>query len=262
VAVQAGRGPALSLRGLSFAYPGSDDRPVLQDVSVELPAGAMIGLFGRTGSGKSTLLSLIARLFNPPRGTLFVDGRDILDLDLESWRRCIAMAPQRPFLFSDTIATNIALSGSPDEEAVAESVRLAAMDGDVRNLPDGLETTVGERGIMLSGGQRQRVALARGLHRQADLLILDDVLSAVDHTTESRLIATLAEFAHRPQAPTVMIASHRLSALRRTDLVLVLDQGRLVDQGTHAELIERPGLYRDTWHAQKAGTKVPEEAAS
>lgn len=262
VVVEPGRGPALTFDELRFRYPGSHGPPVLDGISIELPAGAMIGLFGRTGSGKSTLLSLIARLFNPPPGTLFVDGTDILSLELAAWRRRLAVVPQRPFLFSDSIRRNIALSEDGSEDTVRSSVELAALDTDLESLPDGFETTVGERGIMLSGGQRQRVALARGLHRHADLLILDDVLSAVDHETESRLVATLADLTRRPQAPTVLIASHRLSALRHTDLVLVLDEGRLVDRGRHSDLVERPGLYRDTWRAQRAGAAVPDEAAS
>jgi ATP-binding cassette subfamily B protein len=139
---------------------------------------------------------------------------------------------------------------------------MAALESDLEALPDGLETVVGERGIMLSGGQRQRVALARGLYRRGDLLILDDVLSSVDHQTEAQLVETVASLTRRPGAPTVLIASHRLSALRHCDCVLVLEGGRLVDTGTHAELVERPGPYRDTWlvQSQRAASEV--EAAS
>jgi len=248
----AGHGPRLEIRNLSFAYPDDPDRPVLDDVSVDLPPGSVVGLFGRTGSGKTTLLRLLARLYNPPRGTVAVDGHDLLDLDLVAWRRRTSMVPQRPFLFSDSIAANIALGEEPDLDRVRRAADLAALGPDLEALPDGLDTVVGERGIMLSGGQRQRVALARGLYRGGDLLILDDVLSAVDHETEARLVETLAGLANEPQAPTVFIASHRVSALRHTDLVLVLDRGRLVASGPHAELVRRPGLYRDMWEAQRA----------
>ena len=248
----AGHGPALAIRTLSFAYPDDPERPVLEDVSVELPPGTVVGLFGRTGSGKTTLLRLLARLYNPPRGTIDVDGRDLLALDLVTWRRRTSMVPQRPFLFSDSIAANIALGEEPDLERVRRAADLAALGPDLEALPDGLDTVVGERGIMLSGGQRQRVALARGLYRGGDLLILDDVLSAVDHETEARLVETLAGLANEPQAPTVFIASHRVSALRHTDTVLVLDRGRLIASGPHGELIRQDGLYRDMWEAQRA----------
>jgi ATP-binding cassette subfamily B protein len=254
----AGRGPAIELRDLSFAYPDDPDTPVLADIEAQIQAGTVVGLFGRTGSGKSTLLRVVARLYNPPSGTLFVDGDDISTLDLSSWRRRLAMVPQRPFLFSDTITANVALEVDPDPESVYEAVRMAALEPDLAVLPEGLGTVVGERGIMLSGGQRQRVALARGLYRGGDALILDDVLSAVDHQTEAALVATVAGLAREPSAPTIFIASHRLSALRHCDLTLVLDRGRLVDQGTHEELSSRPGPYRDAWLVQSQPAEARE----
>jgi ATP-binding cassette subfamily B protein len=279
--LSAGRGPSLELRGLDFAYPDQPDEPVLTGVSVTIPAGSIVGLCGRTGSGKTTLLRLLARLYNPPRGTVLVDGHDLTSLDLDHWRRRLAVVPQRAFLFSDSVAFNIALDepvsdregedsqdARPGEpEAIMDGVRAAASQAalgpDLEALPEGLMTTVGERGIMLSGGQRQRIALARGLLRQGDVLILDDVLSAVDHETEAQLVQTLTTLARRPQAPTVLIASHRLSALRQCDLILVLDRGRLVDTGTHAELAEREGLYRQIWEAQRQGaTAMAERVAS
>jgi ATP-binding cassette subfamily B protein len=249
----AGRGPAIELQELSFAYPDEPERNVLDGVSFAIVPGTVVGLFGRTGSGKSTLLRVLARLYNPAPGSAFVDGVDLSSIDLESWRRRLAMVPQRPFLFSDTIAANIALSEEIDDQKVRATVSMAALDSDITVLPEGLETVVGERGIMLSGGQRQRVALARGLYRGGDLLILDDVLSAVDHETEARLVETVAGLARRPEAPTVFIASHRLSALRHCDLVLVLDRGRLVDSGSHSELIAKPGPYQDAWSVQSQG---------
>lgn len=258
VVQSVGRGPKIELHGLEFAYPDDPDNPVLKGIDAEIPAGTVVGLFGRTGSGKSTLLRVLARLYNPPGGTLFVDGEDVSTLDLTAWRRRLAMVPQRPFLFSDTIAANVALEEDPDPKLVHEAVRMAALEPDLRILPDGLETVVGERGIMLSGGQRQRVALARGLYRGGDLLILDDVLSAVDHETEAALVETVAGLAREPSAPSIFIASHRLSALRHCDVTLVLDGGRLVDQGNHEELASRPGPYRDAWLVQSQAAEARE----
>jgi len=246
----AGHGPSIELKMLSFAYPDEPDRKVLDGLTETIPAGAVVGLFGRTGSGKSTLLRLLARLYNPPPDSILVDGVDLTTVDLSSWRRRLAVVPQRPFLFSDAIEANVALEADANSELVRQAVTMAALEPDLEILPDGIQTVVGERGIMLSGGQRQRVALARGLFRSGDLLILDDVLSAVDHQTEAQLVETVAGLAARPEAPTVLIASHRLSALRHCDTVLVLDGGRLVDSGPHTELVARPGLYRETWLVQ------------
>ncbi len=246
----AGRGPAIELRGLDFAYPDEPDRPVLSSVTASIDAGSVVGLFGRTGAGKSTLLRVIARLYNPPPGAVLIDGVDLADLDLDAWRARLAVAPQRPFLFSDSIEANVGLDPEVSPARVAEAIRQAALEPDLSALPDGVATVVGERGIMLSGGQRQRVALARALVRRGDVLILDDVLSAVDHATEARLVETVASLAGRPGAPTIFIASHRLSALRHCDTILVLDRGRLVDRGRHRELVDRPGIYHDTWQIQ------------
>jgi ABC-type multidrug transport system fused ATPase/permease subunit len=262
--------PALSLRDLRFAYPDDPEDDVLKGVSVDVPAGAVVGVFGRTGSGKSTLLRVLARLYNPPRGTVFVgpDNTDITAIDLDRWRERLSVAPQRPFLFSDTIGENVELSARPDREppegvAVSGAARdravdLAALGVDLEALPEGIDTVVGERGIMLSGGQRQRVALARALYTGGGLLLLDDVLSAVDHSTEARLVGSLVNIGDGGQRPTTFIVSHRVSAFRGADLILVLDDGRLVDSGTHAELAQRPGLYRETWLAQRpSGSEAP-----
>lgn len=257
-----GHGPVIEFRDLDFSYPDEPDRLVLRQFSTRIESGAVVGLFGRTGAGKSTLLRVLARLYNPPPETVFVDGTDLVELDLDAWRERLAVAPQRPFLFSDSISSNVGLDEGADEERVKKAISRAAMDTDVKHLPDGLETVVGERGIMLSGGQRQRVALARAIHRQGDLLILDDVLSAVDHATEAHLVETVAGLAQRPGAPTVLISSHRLSALRHCDTVLVLDRGRLIAEGPHTELVKRPGIYRDTWEIQSQRSGRAAEAAS
>jgi len=250
----AGRGPSLELCQLSFAYPDDPQTAVLKDLTMTIPSGSLVGLFGRTGSGKSTLLHLLARLHTPPPGSILVDGVDITALDLESWRQRLAVVPQRPFLFSDSVSFNVALSQEPEQDKVREAVRLAAMDKDVQQLPRGLETVVGERGIMLSGGQRQRVTLARALMVDADVVLVDDVLSGVDQTTEAALVETLTGLGGRGTSPTVIIASHRLSALRSADHILVLDHGEQVDLGSHEELLVRCPLYRETWQAQLAGT--------
>jgi ABC-type multidrug transport system fused ATPase/permease subunit len=222
---------------------------VLSDIDVVLPGGATIGVFGRTGSGKSTLLRLLARLETPPEGTVFVDGVDLTRVDLADWRRRMTLVPQSPFLFSESIAENVGFgAGTPVVEAAAAS---ASLNVDLAALPDGLATVVGERGIALSGGQRQRVALARGLARDTDVVLLDDVLSAVDHHTEQELLEMLRRRRTDGRPPLRVIVSHRLSALEQADLVLVLEEGRLVDKGTHAELLARPGPYQDAWAAQR-----------
>ncbi len=244
-------GPAIELRDLRFSYADSADRLALDGVSVVIPAGSTVGIFGRTGSGKTTLLRILARLQNPPPGTVFVDGVDVVRLDLDAWRRRLTVVPQAPFLFSESIRENVGF-GVPDE-VVGAAADAAALSPDLVALPDGLDTVVGERGIVLSGGQRQRVALARGLARPSDLVLMDDVLSAVDHATEQELVQMLRgrASASGAAAPTRILVSHRLSALEHADLVLVLDEGRLVAAGTHAQLLAEPGPYRDAWQAQR-----------
>jgi len=238
--------PAMTVRHLSFAYPDAPDTPVLHDVSFDVPAGTTVGLFGPTGSGKTTLIRLISRLFNPPPGTITVDGQDLCTVDLDAWRAGLAMVPQRAFLFSESVKDNV-LMGAPDDGRLERVLRDTAMDVDIDALPHGADTLVGEAGVMLSGGQRQRAALARGLVRPHHLLILDDVLSAVDHKTERELIETLR--APR-ETPTTFLVANRISALLHADLVLVIEDGRLTQSGTPAALQAQPGLFQDTWRHQ------------
>ncbi len=251
------------LRGLYYTWPGAD-QPALSEIEAHIPAGSMVGVFGRTGAGKSTLLSLLARLHDPPRDTVRLeDSRgatfDLLDLPFSTLRSRATVVPQVPFLFTSSIAENIAMAGPHDHPSVQEAATAAALGSDLERLPDGLATVVGERGVTLSGGQRQRVALARGFAREFDLLLLDDVLSAVDHDTEQRLIHSIRQRASGSEGsrPTVVVVSHRLGVLSHADLVLVLDEGRLVDQGTHRELIARPGPYREAWLVQREEGEAP-----
>lgn len=237
--------PQVSCTKLSFSYPDAPDHPVLQDITFSIEAGKMVGIFGRTGAGKSTLLRLIARLYNPEKGQLWIDGCDIRFLDLEAWREEIAYAPQSAFLFSETIEENITF-GKKEPKRLQEAIERAALQKDLDALPQGLQTIVGERGIMLSGGQRQRTALARAFYKKAPLLLLDDVLSAVDHATEQELLQNLRE-TQQQKPPTIFLISHRISALALADWILVLEKGRIIAQGTHSELQHQQGLYRDAW---------------
>jgi ATP-binding cassette subfamily B protein len=232
----------IELRGLGFAHAGEGGRQAaLSDVSLHVPAGSTLGVVGPVGSGKSTLASLIPRLYEVPDGQLFVDGIDVNRIPLATLRRHIAMVPQESFLFSATLAENIAF-GRPDapRREIVEAARRAQLAKDVDDLPDGLDTIVGERGVMLSGGQRQRTALARALMLDPAILILDDTLSAVDAETEAAIQAELDRaFAGR----TVVIVSSRVSAVRGADQIVVFDEGRIVERGAHDRLLALGGLY-------------------
>jgi ATP-binding cassette subfamily B multidrug efflux pump len=256
----AARGPAptLTLNHLSFRYPPRADglpeaEPALSDLSLTIPAGTTLGVFGETGSGKTTLLSLLARVIEPPPGAILADGADIREAPPRHWWRRCAWVSQEPHLFSQSIRDNIALADPPEArppgrvEAAAEQAALAT---DLAVLPQGLETLVGERGVTLSGGQRQRTALARAFYRDFNVLLLDDVLSAVDHATERRLIDAI--YACRPDATRVFV-SHRVSALASADRIIVLERGRVVAEGTHGALIARgEGPYWRAWRLQQA----------
>lgn len=240
--------PGISIQNLSFAYPKSPEQQVLNQINVEVPAGGTLGVLGPTGSGKTTLLRLLARLYNPPEGTIWIDGVDVLQLDLIQWRHKMQLVPQRAFLFTETVRDNILL-GHP-ESRLEEVVALTALEQDLDALPEGTDTLVGEAGLTLSGGQRQRVALARGLVTPKSVLMLDDVLSAVDHATEQALISSLRS---QGDTPTTVIVSNRCSAIRHADVILVLDEGQVVDQGIHEDLISRPGMYANVWERQREG---------
>ncbi|MED5618538.1 ABC transporter ATP-binding protein [Ideonella sp. BN130291] len=238
----------LRIQDVRFRYPGQG-RPALDGVSFELPAGRTLGLVGPTGAGKSTLLRLLLRHHGPEAGQVSWNGVDLNDYRLDTLRGAIAWVPQEAFLFSATVAENIALAKPgatrPEVEAAA---RLAAVHDDILRLPQGYETPVGERGVTLSGGQRQRVAIARALLADAPLLLLDDALSAVDTDTEARILHHLKD---TRQGRTVIIVSHRLSAVADADHTLVLRDGHLVEQGDHAALLARDGWYARQWRYQQ-----------
>ena len=242
---------AIEVRDLTFTYPG-ESQPALTGINFCLQPGQKLGLVGAVGCGKSTLLHLLLRLYDPPRGTIFVDGHDVLDLELRSLRSLFAFAPQEPFLFSDTVADNIRFgkaTATPTESAwLAEAVRDAALEQDLAALSDGLETVVGERGVTLSGGQKQRVSLARALAADREAVILDDTLSAVDHQTEARILKGLHGTEHRK---SVLVASHRLSAVVGADLILVLKAGEVIEQGTHEQLRHSHGSFARAWALQR-----------
>jgi len=234
------RGGSIEFRNLTFLYPDTD-RPALRDFSLAIAAGQTVGLVGRTGSGKSTVLALLPRVFDPPQGTVFLDGIDVREWDLGALRARLAIVPQDTFLFSATVAENIGYGVEhAAREAIERVAHTARIDDDVRGFPRGYDTMVGERGITLSGGQRQRTAIARALLRDAPVLLLDDCLSSVDtHTEEAILHGLRAEMRRR----TALIVSHRVSAVREADLIVVLEDGVVVERGTHDSLFALDGRY-------------------
>jgi ATP-binding cassette subfamily B protein len=250
---------AIEWRHLTFAYPdwaspeattGPAKAAVLHDVSLTVPAGTTLAIVGPTGSGKSTLVSLLPRLYDPPPGTVFVDGIDVRDLPLSVLRGSIGMVPQEPFLFSDTIAGNVAF-GTPERDEVEDlkhAVAIARLDVDVETFPNRWTTTVGERGLTLSGGQKQRTAIARALMVDPPILILDDALSAVDTDTEAAILRGLMGVM---RSRTAILISHRASTIRHADLIVVLDAGRIVEQGTHDALLSAGGPYAEMCRLQR-----------
>jgi len=252
-------GGEIEFRDLTFRY---GETAVLEHVSAKIAAGQTVALVGPTGSGKSTLISLLARLHDPPPGTVFIDGVDVRLWPLATLRGAIGFVPQEPFLFSDTLAANVAFgidgrdfdrgSGEsrrseataegPRDERILAAAAVARLDKDVADFPAGYETVVGERGITLSGGQKQRTALARALAIDPRILILDDALSAVDTYTEEEILSRLRGVMRQR---TSLIVSHRVSTVRHADQILVLDRGRIVERGTHDDLIRTGGLYAE-----------------
>jgi ATP-binding cassette subfamily B protein len=234
--------------GVTFNYP--DKSAALADINIDAPAGSVIGLLGATGSGKSTIIQLLMRAYNVKQGGIYLDGMDIRNLDVESLRRQIAPVFQETFLFSASILDNIAY-GVRDvtQEQIEHAAKLSKAHDFIMELPQGYDTVVGERGMGLSGGQKQRIAIARALIKNPRILILDDATSAVDMETEHEIQAGFKELM---AGRTTFIIAHRISSLRHADEIIVLDKGKIVQRGTHAELIAQEGPYRETYNIQYA----------
>ena len=253
-------GRAIEFRGVGFHYPvGPGERPrwVLRDVSFTVPAGGTVGIVGATGSGKSALLDLVPRLYDPQEGEVLLDGVPVRELALAELSRDVAMGPQESLLFGDTIAANLAY-GSDDPTAARWAAGVAQLDTTIAAFPGGYETMLGERGINLSGGQKQRAALARALARRPPVVLLDDALSAVDTHTEAEILRGLRDALG---GRTAIIASHRISAIRDASWILVLDEGRVVEQGRHEELLAREGRYWALLRRQQLADSIEDEAA-
>jgi ATP-binding cassette, subfamily B, multidrug efflux pump len=237
----------VEFRNLTFSF---GDAVVLRGVSFSVPKGTTTAIVGATGSGKSTLLSLLPRLHDAPPGTVFIDGVDVRRIPLHVLRGAIGFVNQEPFLFSTTLAENIAFgarANQGDRDRVAAAAAIARLDKDLVQFPQGYETMVGERGITLSGGQKQRVAIARALVIDPKILVLDDALSAVDTHTEEEILERLADvMAQR----TSIIVSHRVSTIRGASQIVVLHEGRVAERGTHDELLRRDGFYADLYRKQ------------
>ncbi|MCR5271784.1 MAG: ABC transporter ATP-binding protein/permease [Lachnospiraceae bacterium] len=242
----------IEFRHMNFTYP-LNDREVLHDVSFEIEPGENVGILGRTGSGKTTIVDLIARTYNVDRGTLFIDGMDVNDIPIKTLRRQLAYVPQDNFLFSETIAENIAFSlkdkNEPDrDEQVSHAAKMADVYDNIKEFPDGFDTVLGERGVTVSGGQKQRISIARALLKKAKIMILDDSVSAVDTKTEKNILTNLKN--ERSDMTTILIA-HRISTMENMDKIIFVDDGRIVDVGSHEVLYERCDEYREMVDSQK-----------
>jgi ATP-binding cassette, subfamily B, multidrug efflux pump len=255
----APRARALEFRGVWFSYPGARDRGwVLQDISFRLEPGASLAIVGATGAGKSTLVDLIARAYDPDQGAVLIDGVDLRQLSLPELRRAVGFVPQETFLFGETLRRNILL-GAPDDGRLERVAEIAQLTEALPALPEGYDTMLGERGINLSGGQKQRTAIARALAQDPPIFVLDDALSAVDAQTEARILRGLRDaLAGR----TSIIVSHRLAAVRDADWILVLDGGRIVEQGTHTELLAAGGRYWELLRRQQMEEELQEESVN
>ncbi len=251
----AGRARALAVEGVWFRYPNAPERGwVLEDVSFSLAPGRSLAIVGATGAGKTTLVDLLVRTYDPDRGRILIDGVDIRRLSLDQLHHAIGFVPQETFLFSATLRENVLL-GAPDDGRLERAADVSQLTEALTSLPRGFDTVLGERGINLSGGQKQRAAIARALAQNPPIFVLDDALSAVDAQTETRILAGLrSALAGR----TNVIVSHRLAAVREADWILVLDGGRVVEQGTHETLVARGGRYWELLRRQQLEEELEE----
>jgi ATP-binding cassette subfamily B multidrug efflux pump len=252
---QANGSRAVEFREVWFSYPGARDRGwVLQGISFRVEHGSSLAIVGATGSGKSTLVDLLVRTYDPDRGAVLIDGVDLRQLSLTDLRQAVGFVPQETFLFGETLRRNILL-GAPDDGRLERVAEIAQLTEALPALPDGYDTMLGERGINLSGGQKQRAAIARALAQDPPVFVLDDALSAVDAQTEARILAGLR---NALVGRTSIIVSHRLAAVRDADWILVLDGGRIVEQGTHAELLAAGGRYWELLRRQQMEEELEE----
>ena len=238
----------IEFRRLTFRYPDGE-YDVLKDVSFTIRPGESVGIVGKTGAGKTALVDLLLRTYNVPDGTLFVDGRDVNDITIASLRKFCAYVPQDNFLFSDTIANNISFASDNDDRAlVKRAAELSDVDDNITEFVDGYDTVLGERGVTVSGGQKQRISIARALMKDAAILVLDDSVSAVDTDTERVILDNLKQT--RKGKTTILIA-HRVSTVQGLDKIVYLDNGKVLDVGTHEELLARSAEYRKMVELQK-----------
>lgn len=246
---------AVESRRLTFQYPGQSGF-ALEDLSLHVAVGGSVGIVGEVGSGKSTLAQLLCRIWDPPRGALLLGGVDILDLPLSVLRHAIAYVPQEAFLFSDTIEENLRVGGpEATRDEMERACTAAAFHSEIAAFSEGYQTLLGERGITLSGGQKQRLCLARALLKRAPILVLDDTLSAVDAGTESQILDGLARWA---PGQTKIVVSHRVSAVKGLDEIIVLHRGRVIQRGTHASLMAQDGFYREMAELQQMVERADE----
>jgi ATP-binding cassette subfamily B protein len=246
----------IRFENVSFSYDPA--RPILNAVDFEVPAGRMVAIVGPSGAGKSTISRLLFRFYETTSGRVLIDGQDVRDVTQESLRATLGMVPQDTVLFNDTIAYNIRY-GRPEatEEEVREAARMAQIDEFIKLLPDGYKAMVGERGLKLSGGEKQRVAIARTILKGPPILMLDEATSALDSFTEKQIQAALDRVS---QDRTTLVIAHRLSTIIHADQIIVLEAGEIVERGTHAQLLEKNGLYAGMWARQQEAEEVQRRA--
>ena len=248
--------PSLEFKNLNFTYPGAAVQ-ALSGINLSIKEGKTLAIVGKTGSGKTTLVNLIMRLYNPNRGELLIDGIDINDMPLKELRKNIGYVPQDNFLFSISIRDNIAFSDtSMSMESVSAAAKSAQVNDNIMDFPEKFDTILGERGVTLSGGQKQRVSIARAIAKDPKIMILDDSLSAVDTKTEKLILEGLKKVM---QNKTAVVVSHRISTIKDADEIIVLDEGRIIEQGTHEKLIEMKGIYNSIYEKQLLEEKIEQE---